>query len=99
MDRRSIELVFFEGCPNAEHARENLRTALGSTDGAAAWKEWDLLSESTPERFREYGSPTVLVNGVDVTGEGLGNAAMACRADGAPPVSSILEGLLGEETP
>lgn len=80
MSERTIELVYFDGCPNAEKARENLRTVLG----AGSWSEWNLSAEDTPDEFRQYGSPTVLVDGHDITGEAGGNAAMACRADGAP---------------
>lgn len=89
MDEHTIELIYFDGCPNAEKARENLRAAVGG----ASWKEWNLSSGETPERFRRYGSPTVLVDGDDVTGEGGEIAAMACRADGAPS-SDLIRGAL-----
>ncbi len=85
MKARAIELVYFDGCPNADRARENLRAALGSE----SWIEWNLSSLETPERFRRHGSPTVLVDGRDVTGETGGNTAMACRADGAPSPALI----------
>ena len=51
------------------------------------------MAETTPERFRRHGSPTVLVDGSDVTGEGAEVAAMACRADGAPSVETITDSL------
>jgi hypothetical protein len=89
MNTRTIELVYFDGCPNAERAREDLRAALGSE----SWTEWNLSSPETPERFRGHGSPTVLVDGHDVTGEADGNAAMACRADGAPSEEIIRKAL------
>ena len=90
MSARTIELVYFEGCPNVEDARRNLREALVSSGEATTWTEWDNQSESTPEAYRRYGSPTVLVDGTDVTGASRENEAMACRADGAPSVSAIL---------
>lgn len=93
MNAPTIELVYFDGCPNAKRAREHLRAALGS----ASWTEWNLSSPETPERFRSYGSPTVLVDGRDVTGEANGNAAMACRADGAPSLELIQEALSRRE--
>jgi mercuric ion transport protein len=80
MSDRTIDLVYFDGCPNAEAARANLRALM--SDGS--WREWNLSSADTPERFRRYGSPTVLVDGRDVTGEGETTGAVACRADGAP---------------
>jgi hypothetical protein len=87
MTNHTIELIYFDGCPNAQEARDNLRTAVD--DGPDAWREWNLSVEGTPQRYRRFGSPTVLVDGEDVTGAGEGNAAMACRADGAPSVATI----------
>ena len=84
-----IELVYFYGCPNARQARENVREAVEASSQDLTWSEWDLMAESTPADFRRFGSPTVLVNGVDVTGENVGTAAMACRADGVPSVATI----------
>jgi len=96
MSRPTIELVYFAGCPNATRARENLRTALQGAGVASHWAEWDLASESTPERYRRHGSPTVLIDGTDVTGGGADAVAMACRADGAPSVAAIAERLEAE---
>lgn len=84
-----IDLVYFEGCPNADKARENLKSAIEATGRGLTWSEWDLMSEATPDSFRGHGSPTVLVDGEDVTGDGAEAAAMACRADGAPSVEVI----------
>lgn len=89
MTEHKIELLYFDGCPNAERARENLAAALEP----GSWVEWNLTAEDTPESFRRFGSPTVLVDGRDVTGEDGGNAAMACRAEGAPTVDMIRKSL------
>ena len=93
MSRPTVELVFFEGCPNAARARENLSAALATSGRPATWQEWDIGAEATPEAYRVYGSPTVLVDGRDVTGPGGQSQAMACRADGAPSVAAIVEQL------
>ena len=93
MKARKIDLVYFEGCPNAASARENLRAAVEAVGADLMWSEWDLMSESTPEHFRQHGSPTVLIDGRDVTGEGQEAVAMACRADGAPSIQAITDGL------
>ena len=93
MNTPHIELVYFEGCPNASQARENIRAAVEASGSPLEWSEWNLMAESTPGDFRRYGSPTVLIDGQDVTGEGTGAVAMACRADGAPSVALIAERL------
>jgi len=92
MSERSIDLVYFDGCPNVDEARANLRAVLA--DGG--WREWNLLGADIPDRFHRYGSPTVLVGGADMTGEGRTTGAMACRADGAPSRDAIREALAGE---
>ena len=84
-----IELVYLEGCPNAAEARDNVRVAVEASGRALEWSEWDLMAESTPADLRRYGSPTVLIDGQDVTGADASAAALACRADGAPSVASI----------
>ncbi len=91
--KQSIELVFFEGCPNVGLARDNLRSALQSAGEDITWTAWDLRSDSTPKHVKSHGSPTVLINGRDVTGDTAIAAAMACRADGVPSVALILEKL------
>lgn len=57
MTKKTIALVYFEGCPNAERARENLRAALEESERSVEWSEWDLSSEATPEEYRQHGSP------------------------------------------
>jgi len=88
-----IELIYFDGCPNAEQARANLAAATGCAEGEAAWREWNLDDEATPARYQRFGSPTVLVDGKDVMGSGRGTVARACRADGAPDVEGIRQAL------
>lgn len=90
-----IELVHFTGCPHAAQARENLRLALRSSGAGGAWKEWDLAAPEAPERVRGYGSPTILVDGADISGGGPEGSALSCRADGAPSVAAILTALGG----
>lgn len=94
-ESRQIDLIYFDGCPNVAQTRKNLRRALASLESGERWQEWNLSSEDTPAHFRRFGSPTVLVDGRDVTGEeGSGQAgAMACRAGGPPTVDDLLEAL------
>lgn len=89
MNIRDVDLVYFDGCPHVYEARNNLRDAMEG----GSWREWDLSSPETPERFRRYGSPSVLVGGRDVTGAGAKSEGMACRAAGAPSVKAIQQGL------
>lgn len=87
--RADIELVFFEGCPNADAARENLSRALTDAGWPDEWKEWDLEDEATPADRRGYGSPTVLVDGQDVLDGPSAAGGRSCRAEGAPTVEAV----------
>ena len=92
---KTVELICYGGCPNADLARANLRAALVAAGREVIWMHWDLFADWTPEHLRRHGSPTVLVDGRDVMDGDAGGAAMACRADGAPSVAAILEKLEG----
>lgn len=84
-----VALLYFDGCRHVERARENLQAALEKAGAAASWREWDLAADATPEPYRRHGSPTILVDGEDVTGDRGAASAMACRTDGAPSVEEI----------
>ena len=99
MKTPKIELVYFDGCPNVSQTRDHLRDAIKASGQQLTWSEWNLLEESTPAEFQRLGSPTVLVDGKDVTGESGGASAMSCRADGAPSVASIAQRLPPPATP
>lgn len=89
MDRPVIELVYFAGCPHVEAARTALRAALEVAGLPAAWREWDQAQPGVPERVMGYGSPTVLVDGMDITGNAPENVGLACRADGVPSSAAL----------
>ena len=84
-----IELVYFEGCPNVEEAREHLRVALAETRTQNGWAEWDTDRAETPESYRKYGSPTILVDDRDVGG-GAEGGGRSCVVGGAPSVARIV---------
>ena len=84
-----IELIYFDGCPNLEAARANLQQALEEANVPPKWREWEQSDADAPAYVQRHGSPTILVNGRDVTGAEVVVAAASCRADGAPSVEAI----------
>lgn len=89
-----IELVYFEGCPNAEAARNNLRKACSQMGSSADWKEWDQKDDDIPQHLKAFGSPSILVEGREVAGAaGDGSQAQSCRiyegGQNAPDVETI----------
>jgi hypothetical protein len=59
-----VQLLYFSGCPHVEGAREVLHRLLGDL----AVEEIDTGAPHAPEHLRGWGSPTILVDGVDVAG-------------------------------
>lgn len=95
---RRVELVYFAGCPHVEGARAQLRAALREVGLVEAWTEWDVNAVDAPEHVRGHGSPTILVEGVDVSGTGpIGGASCRVYAGsevrGAPAVRTIVDAL------
>ncbi|HVA67092.1 MAG TPA: MerC family mercury resistance protein [Elusimicrobiota bacterium] len=89
-----IQLLYFEGCPNVEKARQNLKIALSRAGLAATWEEIDIRAENAPNKWRGFSSPTVLINGRDIaTGAAEAEGSGACRFGGAPGIDLIAERL------
>jgi hypothetical protein len=87
-----VEIVYFTGCPNVESARANVQAALAQKGLPPEWREWDQTDPDVPARVMQYGSPTVLVDDQDVSGnEPVG--AMACNSSGAPSTDQIIQAL------
>ena len=91
----SVQFLAFSGCPLADPARDNLKKALANC-GMSDFEEVDILDPATPDELRGWGSPTILVDGVDVTGQPKGNS-VSCRVypdpGGVPNVASIVKGI------
>ena len=72
-------VLLYEGtCPNASLARANLMRAFPLAGVPARWREVDLEAADTPDDWKAFGSPTLLVDGQDVAGEALPTGA-SCR--------------------
>lgn len=98
----TVELIYFNGCPNIGLARERLLRAFAASGITPHWQEWERNDPASPAHARAYGSPTVLVNGRDVAGlEPGSDDAGACRVyshapgvlERAPAVTLIAEAL------
>jgi hypothetical protein len=91
-----VELIYDRDCPNVDHARANLVAAFAQTGGRPQWSEYVAGDADVPAHVRGYGSPTVLVEGRDVSGGAPGDER-SCRVYAAsgpgflhvPPVEQI----------
>ena len=89
----NIELIYDAECPNVAPTRSMLIEALKMTGVSARWREWERSAPDSPGYARSYGSPTILVDGVDVAGTDPVAGAGACR------VYSDAQGKLGRTPP
>lgn len=94
----TVELLYFPDCPNVVAAREQLRRAFVAVALPAQWTEVDVTATDAPPHARGYGSPTILVDGRDVTGAAPGDGT-SCRVyvgsdvPGVPPLDAIVSAL------
>jgi mercuric ion transport protein len=61
-----VQLLSFGDCPHAPIARDLLLRTLDTFDARAHVEEIDTASPNTPEHLRGWGSPTILIDGVDL---------------------------------
>ena len=64
-----VDLVFDADCPHVDEARLLLRHALIATGLPPAWREWTREAADTPSALRGLGSPTIVVDGADVSSD------------------------------
>ena len=74
-----VELVYDSDCPNVGQTRAALLQACAQAGVSASWVEWDRKAPESPAYVREYGSPTILVNGKDVADAEPGEEVDCCR--------------------
>lgn len=90
-----VDFVYDKDCPNVKVTRANLMRAFSQAGMPAHWKEHQVGSPEAPAHVRGFGSPTILIDGVDVGG--LSAAAEACcrlyEGGGAPGVELMAEAL------
>ncbi|MCW8193728.1 hypothetical protein F6455_02880 [Proteobacteria bacterium 005FR1] len=96
----SVELIYQQGCPGLQEARHALVEALSSLNMGAEWSEWEQSDPGLPDHAKDFGSPTILVEGRDVGGQEPRQEANSCRLypgpDGlsrAPSAEMIKEAL------
>ncbi|HJX17633.1 MAG TPA: MerC family mercury resistance protein [Acidiferrobacterales bacterium] len=65
----TIEFLYDRDCPNVSDARAALRRVLENAGMPLHWQEWERNDPTAPVHARRYGSPTILVDGMDIAGE------------------------------
>jgi hypothetical protein len=88
-----IQLVYIQACPQIGAARRRLAAVLRSAGMPLHWEEWDAADPRTPDALRGWSSPTILINGKEVTGAGRASPHAACRLEGPPSALLIMAAL------
>jgi len=89
-----IQFLYFDGCPLAPRARDNLNGAIAQVGESVRvdLEEVDLLAPEVPADLKRWGSPTILINGKDMM-DGEKGSACNCRIyagkDGLPSAEEI----------
>lgn len=92
-----VELIYDRDCPNAQAARDIIHRMIERTPKRPDFIEHCRQSESAPAYARSYGSPTILVDGVDVYDPDTACTGDSCRlyrdeqgqVSGLPPASAL----------
>jgi len=100
-----VELIYEKTCPNIQAAREQLIKAFTQAGITPHWSEWESNEPETPDYARAYGSPTILVEGKDVSGEQSTDTPVCCRVylgtdsknRGIPALSDIVNALQAQK--
>ena len=74
-----VELIYDTGCPNVAATRANLLQAFAVARLEARWTEWERSSPTSPAYVARFGSPSVLVDGLDVERETPTESVSCCR--------------------
>lgn len=77
-----VQFLSFAGCPLADAAKTSLEQALCDC-GMEGYESIDILAPGVPDELRIWGSPTILIDGKDVTGQGKGDG-VGCRVYSTP---------------
>ena len=90
----AIEVQHFEGCPNSVEIISRVRTAMEDFNEQLEYREILVETKEKAEQVKFRGSPTVLINGIDL--ENMpepAEADLACRyyKNGLPLVVQIKE--------
>tara|TARA_B100001248_G_C27381996_1_gene457484 strand:+ start:1135 stop:1833 length:699 start_codon:yes stop_codon:yes gene_type:complete len=85
----NVEFIFDKDCPNVKSTRANLMKAFSNTKLNARWKEWDRNSDKAPDYAKKHGSPTILINGIDIMGVEPKSGANCCRVYEGAGVPSV----------
>lgn len=98
-----VEVLYFEGCPNAAEALRLVRATAERLLPASEVREVKIESAEHARQAGFMGSPSVRIDGEDIEGRGGESPGLACRvygaAGGVPPAWMIEAAMLRAARP
>jgi len=97
-----VELIYEHACPNIQAARVSLLQAFSELKLTPHWAEWEVSDPDIPDYAQNLGSPTILVNGYDVSGTPDAGHDLSCRVyrdnngnlTGTPAITDIKDAII-----
>lgn len=89
----SIEVQHFYGCPNSVEMIKRVREAITNSKVETEYREVLIDTPEKAEKYKFRGSPTVLINGIDLEGlpePDLGHLACRYYKNSLPSVQTII---------
>jgi len=97
----TVTLLYFDGCPNWQLADERLRVLAAEVPGLVVHRRL-VASAEEAEQLAFHGSPSFVVNGVDVFADADAPIGLSCRVymtpeglAGAPALEQLRAALTG----
>ena len=100
-----IDLLYFDGCPSWKSGLENLRSAIAREGLQANINVVQVTDDEQATRLRFLGSPSFVVDGVDLWQENRAAYYLSCRVymtpegvKGTPTIGMLQEKLRTKNT-
>ncbi|PCI40289.1 MAG: hypothetical protein COB53_01435 [Elusimicrobia bacterium] len=94
MTPTKVHLLYLAYCPLLKETQANLKIVSFQSDSSISWKELELSDPNLPKKWKNFPSPTVLINGKPTDGKSPIPAAIGpCRREQAPSVEEISSAL------
>ncbi|MEQ8666963.1 MAG: hypothetical protein RIC16_14685 [Rhodospirillales bacterium] len=102
----NVEFIYEQTCPFVRDARRRLIEGFNQLGLMPRWSEWEVSDPHAPEHVRGLGSPTILIDGRDVSGSPREETENCCRIytlndepRGVPPLEMVVEALKASGAP
>ncbi len=66
MNKVKVEVQYFRGCPNSTEMISRVREAIDTIEDKVEYEEVLVEDNETAQKLNFRGSPTVLINGIDI---------------------------------